>query len=113
VLHLGDTVYHGYWWRIGQRHGPFDVVFVPINGAVVRFPHRQPPSPLPAALDPEQAALVGELLAARIVVPMHYDGFDLDPWYKPVAEPQRRFADAAAGRPYEVRILTAGDSLEL
>ena len=46
VLHLGDTMFHGYWWRMARRHGPFDAVLVPINGAVVSFPHRQPPSPL-------------------------------------------------------------------
>ena len=45
VLHLGDTIFHGYWWRMARRHGPFDVVFAPINGAVVDFPHLQPPEP--------------------------------------------------------------------
>jgi L-ascorbate metabolism protein UlaG (beta-lactamase superfamily) len=54
VLHLGDTIFHGYWWRMARRHGPFDVVFAPINGAVVDFPHRQPASPLAAAMEPEQ-----------------------------------------------------------
>src|SRR4051794_24118278 len=24
VLHLGDTIFHGYWWRMARRHGPFD-----------------------------------------------------------------------------------------
>ena len=63
VLHLGDTMFHGYWWRMALRHGPFDVVLVPVNGAVVGFPHRTPASPLPVALDPEQAAVAGR--AAR------------------------------------------------
>ena len=53
---LGDSLFHGYWWRMARRHGPFDVVFAPINGAVVNFPHLQPPSPLAAAMEPEQAA---------------------------------------------------------
>ena len=66
---------------MARRHGPFDVVFAPINGAVVDFPHLQPPSPLAATMEPEQAALAGELLGARTVVPMHYDGFAIDPWY--------------------------------
>ena len=38
-------------WRC--RHGPFDVVLVPVNGAVVGFPHRRPASPLPVVLDPD------------------------------------------------------------
>ena len=61
VLHLGDTIFHGYWWRMARRHGPFDLVFVPINGAVIDFPHLQPPSVLAAAMEPEQAALAGDL----------------------------------------------------
>src|SRR5829696_934845 len=26
VLHLGDTVFHGAWWQMARRAGPFDVV---------------------------------------------------------------------------------------
>lgn len=110
VLHLGDTLFHGYWWRMARRHGPFDVVFAPINGAAVDFPHLQPPSPLAAAMEPEQAAFAGELLRARTVVPMHYDGFEVDPWYRPVSEAGARFEAAASGRPYEARVLQPGDS---
>src|SRR3954454_14940501 len=75
VLHLGDTIFHGYWWRMVRRHGPCDLVLAPINGAAVDFPHLQPPSPLAVAMEPEQAALAGELLRAGAVVPIHYDGF--------------------------------------
>ena len=92
VLHLGDTVFHGYWWRMARRHGPFDVVFAPINGAVVDFPHLQPPSPLAAAMEPEQAALAGELLGRGTVVPMHYGGYEIEPWYRPVSDAAERFA---------------------
>jgi L-ascorbate metabolism protein UlaG (beta-lactamase superfamily) len=112
ALHLGDTVFHGYWWRIARRHGPFDVVFAPINGAVVDFPHLQPPSPLAAAMEPEQAALAGELLGAATVVPIHYDGFEVGPWYRPVTDAAGRFVTAAAGRSYEARVLEPGESLE-
>jgi L-ascorbate metabolism protein UlaG (beta-lactamase superfamily) len=112
VLHLGDTVFHGYWWRMARRHGPFDVVFTPINGAAVDFPHLQPASPLGAALDPEQAALAGELLGARTVVPMHYGGYAFEPWYRPVADAEERFLAAASGRPYETRVLAVGESIE-
>ena len=85
ILHLGDTIFHGFWWRIARRHGPFDLVLAPINGARVDFPHLQPPSPLAATMEPEQAALAGELLGARSLIPIHYDGFEIDPWYRPVA----------------------------
>lgn len=112
LLHLGDTVYHGNWWRMARRHGPFDVVLAPINGAVVDFPHLQPPSPLAAALEPEQAALVGELLGARTLVPIHYDGYAIDPWYRPVDEARPRFETAVAGRSYEAQLLAPGESFE-
>ncbi|MFL5906861.1 MAG: MBL fold metallo-hydrolase [Solirubrobacterales bacterium] len=113
ALHLGDTIFHGYWWRMARRHGPFDVVFAPINGAVVNFPHLQPPSPLAAAMEPEQAAIAGELLGARIVVPIHHGGFGIDPWYREVGDPLARFEAAAAGRPYAPRLLEPGESLEV
>jgi L-ascorbate metabolism protein UlaG (beta-lactamase superfamily) len=113
VLHLGDTIFHGYWWRMGRRGGPFDLVLAPINGPAVDFPHLQPPSPLAAAMEPEQAALASELLRARTVVPIHYGGFAVDPWYRPVEEPLPRFTEAAAERPYETQVLEPGETLEL
>jgi L-ascorbate metabolism protein UlaG (beta-lactamase superfamily) len=113
VLHLGDTIFHGYWWRMVQRHGPFDVVLAPINGAVTDFPNLQPPSPLAAAMEPEQAALAGELLGAGTLVPIHFGGFDADPWYRPVENARERFEAAATDRSYEVRVLDPGESFEL
>jgi len=113
VLHLGDTIFHGYWWRMARRHGPFDLVFAPVNGPVIDFPHLQPPSVLAAAMEPEQAALAGDLLGARAVVPMHYDGYAVDPWYRPIDDAAARFQAAAAGRSYAARVLNPGDALEL
>jgi L-ascorbate metabolism protein UlaG (beta-lactamase superfamily) len=111
VLHLGDTVFHGGWWQMARRAGPFDVVFAPINGAVVDFPHQQPASPLPAAMEPEQAALAGELLGAGTVVPMHYGGFAFEPHYRPIADARERFERAARGRPYRAAPLAPGEGL--
>ena len=73
--------------------------FAPINGPVVDFPHLQPPSPLAAAMEPEQAALAGELLGARTVVPIHYDGFGIDPWYRPVDDAAGRFGQQQRAAP--------------
>jgi L-ascorbate metabolism protein UlaG (beta-lactamase superfamily) len=111
VLHLGDTVFHGAWWQMARRAGPFDVVFAPVNGAVVDFPHQQPASPLPAVMDPEQAALAGELLGAHAVVPMHYGGFGFAPYYVPIADARERFERAARGRPYRPVPLAPGEAL--
>jgi L-ascorbate metabolism protein UlaG (beta-lactamase superfamily) len=112
VLHLGDTIFHGYWWRMARRHGPFHLVLTPINGPAVDFPHLQPPSPLTAALEPEQAALAGELLRAQTLIPIHFDGYAIDPWYRPVEDPGPRFEAATAGRSYETRLLAPGKSFQ-
>jgi L-ascorbate metabolism protein UlaG (beta-lactamase superfamily) len=112
ILHLGDTIFHGFWWRMSRRHGPFDAVLVPVNGAVVDFPHLRPVSPLAAAMEPQQAALAGELLRARTVIPIHYGGFGTNPWYRPIDDAARRFEVAAADRPYGARVLRPGESLE-
>jgi L-ascorbate metabolism protein UlaG (beta-lactamase superfamily) len=98
---------------MARRHGPFDVVFAPINGAVVNFPYLQPPSPLAAAMEPEQAALAGELLGAATVVPIHYDGYEIDPFYRPVEDAAARFEAAAAARAYDARVLEPGESFEV
>ena len=113
VLHLGDTMFHGQWWRMALRHGPFDVVLVPVNGAVAGFPHRTPASPLPVALDPEQAAVAAQLLGARLAIPIHAEGYEIDGVYEPVAGAAQRFAAAAAGRGVTARILELGETIEL
>jgi len=92
VLHLGDTTWHGWWWRIAERYGALDVVLAPVNGARLSFPHRQPVSPLPGVLEPEQAALAAELLRADRLVPIHYGGYELAGLYEPVAHPLERLA---------------------
>ena len=113
ALHLGDTMFHGYWWRMARRHGPFDVVLLPVNGAVVSFPHRRPASPLPAALDPAQAALAASILGARQAIPIHAEGYEIDGVYQPVADAAKRFAAAAAERDVPVKILQPGETIEI
>jgi L-ascorbate metabolism protein UlaG (beta-lactamase superfamily) len=109
VLHLGDTMWHGWWWRIGERYGPPDVVLAPINGARLSFPHRQPSSPLPGAMEPEQAALAAELLQAGRLVPIHYGAYDLPGIYEPVSDPLTRLA-AATDRATPMKV---GETIEI
>jgi L-ascorbate metabolism protein UlaG (beta-lactamase superfamily) len=95
VLHLGDTMFHGWWWRIRERFGAPDVVLAPINGARVTFPHRRPASALPAAMDPEQAALATELLRAERLVPIHHGGYELAGLYEPAPDALERVKSAS------------------
>jgi L-ascorbate metabolism protein UlaG (beta-lactamase superfamily) len=111
VLHLGDTIFHGYWWRMARRHGPFDAVLVPVNGAVLNFPHRRPASPLAGALDPEQAALAAEIVGARVAVPIHAEGYHVAGVYEPVGDPVGKFHAAANARGVPVHVLEPGDEL--
>jgi L-ascorbate metabolism protein UlaG (beta-lactamase superfamily) len=97
VLHLGDTMWHGWWWRIRERYGPPDAVLAPINGPRLTFPHRQPASSLPGAMEPEQAALAAELLQADRLVPIHYGAYDLPGIYEPAGDPLKRL-NAATDR---------------
>jgi len=95
VLHLGDTMYHGWWWRFTSRFGAPDAVLAPINGARLTFPHRRPASPLPGAMDPEQAALAAHLLQAERLVPIHYGGYEIPGIYEPVPEALERTSSAS------------------
>ncbi|MBP2471472.1 L-ascorbate metabolism protein UlaG (beta-lactamase superfamily) [Crossiella equi] len=112
VFHGGDTMFHGSWWLIARRFSPFDAVFLPANGAVVDAPHLQPPSPLPAAMGPEQAAAAAEILDARYAVPMHYESEQPDKiaGYVEVADPETEFRTHAGKRAH---VLAIGDWLDL
>jgi L-ascorbate metabolism protein UlaG (beta-lactamase superfamily) len=110
ILHCGDTVFHGHWWRIRMRCGPFDAVFLPVNGAICDFPHRAPSSPYSADLDPEQAAAAAAILEAPVAVPIHYDAIHAPPVYAQVSDPAARFAAAAGDR---ARVLSIGEELAL
>lgn len=113
VLHLGDTTFHGYWWRIAQRFGPVDVGLFPVNGATCRFPHRRPASPFPAVLDPEHAAVAAELVGARLAIPMHAEGYEIDGIYQPITGAAARFVTAAGARGLSTRAPQLGEPFEV
>jgi L-ascorbate metabolism protein UlaG (beta-lactamase superfamily) len=109
VLHAGDTLFHGWWWRVRERFGAPDVLLAPVNGARLTFPHRRPASPLPGAMDPEQAALAAELLDAGRLVPIHYGGYAIDGVYEPVPDALERVRVASS----RTGALELGESTEL
>lgn len=113
VLHLGDTTFHGYWWRIVQRFGPIDVALLPVNGAICRFPHRRPASPLPAVLDPERAAIAAELVGARLAIPIHAEGYEIDGIYAPIPDAAAQFTVEAEARRVATRTLGLGEVFAL
>src|SRR5882757_445119 len=113
VLHLGDSMFHGYWWRAAHRYGPFDAVLPPINGPTLCFPHCQPASPYPAALDAEHAAVAARLLGAKVALPIHYDGFHIDGIYHTQPAELSRYLDATSTETYAVLTPEQGDDLTI
>jgi L-ascorbate metabolism protein UlaG (beta-lactamase superfamily) len=96
VVHAGDTLRHGWWWRVAQRApSPIDVAFLPVNGARISFPHRRPAGPLPAVMTAAEAAVVSDTLRARRLVPMHYGAYTFPPIYVPDEDPLTALIAAA------------------
>jgi L-ascorbate metabolism protein UlaG (beta-lactamase superfamily) len=70
IIHCGDTLWHGAWWRIGRQYGPFDAAFLPINGA--KFLWRSPVADVASVMNAEQAVAAAVVMGARLIVPIHY-----------------------------------------
>jgi L-ascorbate metabolism protein UlaG (beta-lactamase superfamily) len=113
LIHCGDTLWHGFWWQIADRCGPFDVAFLPVNAAIAEFDYLQPPSGQPAVMNPEQAAAAAHVLNARQAAPMHYGTFELPPTYIGLPDPESAFAHAARRRGVGVRLAQPGEDLDL
>jgi len=97
VIHCGDTIWHGSWYEIARRHGPFDAAFLPINGVTVRL-QGFTPTDVPATLTPEQAIEAAVVLEARAACAIHYDLFHNPPLYVEQPNARERFHAAAERR---------------
>lgn len=109
VLHGGDVMWHAHWWRIGAALGPFDMAFLPINGAVV---HGRPPHvDQPRTLTPEQAVAACVALGARALCPIHY-GLNDPPAYVETPEALPRALRAGTAQGIGVLAVAEGQWLE-
>jgi len=114
IIHAGDTLFHGSWWLIQMRLGPFDAAFLPVNGALTSFPHRQPASGIEASLSPEQAVAAARILGAKRLVPIHYDGIHEPPLYQQTDDIVERLQNALDGvEGLELAVMAEGESLDL
>jgi L-ascorbate metabolism protein UlaG (beta-lactamase superfamily) len=109
LIHCGDTLFHGWWWRAAMRFGPVDIAFLPVNGAVLDFPHRQPASGLPAAMTPRDAAAAARALGVREAIPIHYDTFHRPPLYDALGGAAEAFVEAADAAGVSARIVEPGE----
>jgi L-ascorbate metabolism protein UlaG (beta-lactamase superfamily) len=112
LFHGGDTLWHGYWWKIAKTHGPLDVVFLPVNAALIRIPGEQP-SKQAICLSPEQAVSAAELLGAKVLVPIHYNTFHNPPSYIQTPDISERLLKAAKNVDVEIKFLEPYESFEL
>ena len=96
-----------------MRYGPFDAAFLPVNGGLAEFPHRQPPSGIEASLTPEQAVAAARILGARRLIPIHYDGIRQPPVYEQTGEIFERLERATGDCDLELVLLPEGASLDL
>jgi L-ascorbate metabolism protein UlaG (beta-lactamase superfamily) len=108
IIHCGDTLWHGAWWRIGRQLGPFDAAFLPINGA--RFEWRKPVSDVPAVMTPEQAVGAAVVLGARLVVPIHYGVVGAE-GYRELPNAEGVFIEEARKRNVNIEIVGPGEWL--
>ena len=108
LFHAGDTQVHGHFWNIGRAYGPFDAVFLPING-FRQTAGRTAHVPAAMSLTPEQAVEVAGILGARRAVPIHYGRSD-PPGYVEVPEPLAAFQKAARAARLPFQVLRGGET---
>ncbi len=91
IYHSGDTMLYDGMVEKLRSFGRIDLAILPING---RTPERR----VAGNLNGEEAASLGKLLEAGLVIPCHYDMFTFN-----TADP-RIFAEAAQkiGQPYKI-----------
>ena len=108
VFYGGDSLWHGKWRTIGLQHGPFDVAFMPINGARIQ---QDELFETPAVMTPAQAVDAAILLRAELLVPIHY-GLSSPPNYVEVDDPLGQLQAAAARRNLPMQHLRPGELLQ-
>lgn len=107
ILHGGDAMWHNKWSLIGRQYGPFDAVFLPINGAKLA----QDPMPdTPLSLTPVQAVDAALQLRAKVLVPIHY-GLNAPPNYVEVEKPLETMLELAASKGQAAQHLLPGEQL--
>lgn len=106
IIHCGDTMYHGHFIRIGRAYGPFDVAFLPINGARVLAVQPRPDRPM--SMTPDDAVAAAMSLRARVVVPIHY-GLHDPQRYLEYPRAVERCMEVATARGVTVRVVEPGD----
>lgn len=111
IIHCGDTMWHGRFYDIGAAYGPFDIAFLPINGAQQEYGRFRSLGQA-GSMAPEQAVAAARALNANMVVPIHHGQPD-PPSYTEEADALARFLSEARSHGIATRIMEPGQSLLL
>lgn len=111
IFHGGDTNWHGYWWSIADRFGPFDAAFLPVNGVVGSLPGQDIISDMSGTMNPEQAVTAAHILKAGYLVPIHYAQFNSPPAYTEFPDLDRTLDLAGLKQQVVIRRLADGDMI--
>jgi L-ascorbate metabolism protein UlaG (beta-lactamase superfamily) len=106
IIHCGDTLWHGHFWDISRVYGPFDMAFMPINGARQNL-GRYTDEGVPAVLTPMQAVAAAKILNAKTVCPIHYGGETAN--YFEVPHPEATFLTEAKAKNIKPLVLKPGE----
>ncbi|WP_139492221.1 MBL fold metallo-hydrolase [Brevibacillus dissolubilis] len=108
LIHTGDTLWHGYWWKIKRLYGPIHYAFLPVNGPMLEV-NGVTPSHQPAAMTPEQAVSAAHLLAVEQFIPIHYQTFHSPPLYAETADVLGRLQQASRELDVHLHIVPPGE----
>lgn len=112
IIHAGDTLWHGHWWKLVKAYGEFDAACLPVNGAVTQFPGVSPHSNQPICLTPEQAVTAAEILRAKTLIPIHYKTANHPPIYTQTPDLLNRLTQSAENR-VKLAILQTNELVEI
>lgn len=113
IIHGGDTNWHGYWWPIAKKYGPFDAAFLPVNGVIGVVPGVNPPAGMFGTMTPAQAVSATRILGAEVLVPMHYAQFHNAPAYTQFPDLENVLDQSGVEQGIKIRRLKDGETIEL
>lgn len=112
MIHCGDTLWHGYWYKWATDYGPLTVTFVPISGALIDVPGVSATN-VPAVMTPSQATAAADVLCAQLVIPTHYGRAAHPKGFEEQPNALEEFEREARHRNLNYRVLDLGEEIEL
>jgi len=113
IIHCGDTLRHGHWWRINREFGPLDVACLPVNGAVLNVYGLPVQSDLHACMTPEEAVEAARILDVEHLIPIHFGMFNNPPYYIETPNVMERLQNKANERGVNICLLHPGEYIKL